>query len=167
MLLGSAAMLAFVGVLLLVLAQRAGAWGVPYFSFTSAHGSSCTNDFVGYTCEPLTLADVEFFGDLDLPDDTAVLSASYRSTHDYRLDAQLAVPPGSAVPALAELREAFGPCRKGVQTPLSTAGLGHTCAMASEEGTDEFGIPASRLFSVGTGLRDDGTLLVGLALRSR
>ena len=166
-LLGSAAMLVFVVVLLVVLAQRAGEWGVPYFSFTSEHGSPCTNDFTGYTCTPLTLADVEFFGDLDLPDDTVVLSASYRSTHDYRLDAQLAIPAGSAAPALSQLREAFGPCRKGVRTPLDTTGLNRTCAMASADGTDETGLPASRLHSVGTGLREDGTRLVGLAVRSR
>jgi len=166
-LLGSAAMLAFVAVLLLVLAQRAGHWGVPYFSFTSANGSPCTNDLVGYTCDPLTLADVEFFGDLDLPDGTVVLAGRYRSTHDYRLDAQLAIPPASAAPALAELHASFGPCRKGVQTPLSTAGLRRTCAMVSDDGVEESGVPASRLYSVGTGLRDDGSRLVGLAVRSR
>ena len=166
-LLGSVGMLAFVGVLLLVLAQRAGGWGVPYFSFTSAHGSSCTNDFMGYSCEPLTLADVEFFGDVDLPDDTVVLAGRYRSTHDYRLEAQLAVPPASAAAALGPLREAFGPCRKGVQTSLSTDGLHRVCIMASEDGVEEYGVPASRLYSVGTGLRDDGTRLVGLAIRSR
>jgi hypothetical protein len=166
-LLGIAAMLAFVAVVLLVLVRQAGEWGVPYFSFTSAHGSPCTNDLTGYTCDPLTLADVEFFGDVDLPDDTTVLAGSYRSTHDYELVAQLAVPAAAAGPALEELREAFGPCREGVRTPLTSTGLSSRCAMASEDGSDEFGEPASRIYAVGTGLRPDGTRLVGLTIRSR
>ncbi len=45
--------------------RYAGGWGVPYFSFTSERGSRCTNDFAGYTCDPVTLADVEFFGDVE------------------------------------------------------------------------------------------------------
>lgn len=166
-LLGTAAMLAFVGILLLVLVRQAGDWGVPYFSFTSAHGSTCTNDFTGYTCEPLTLADVEFFGDVDLPDDTTVLAGSYRATHDYRLDAQLAVPAGSARAALEELREVFGACRRGVTTPLTTTGLRSVCAMASTDGTEKSREPASRIYAVGTGLKKDGTRLIGLAVRSR
>jgi len=164
---GIAAMLAFVAVVLLVLVRQAGNWGVPYFSFTSAHGSPCTNDFTGYTCEPLTLADVEFFGDVDLPDDTAVLAGSYRSTHDYRLTAELAVPPASSDAALEELHEAFGPCRKGVSTPLPSKGLTSRCAMASEDGTDESREPASRIYVVGTGLRKDGSRVIALNIRSR
>jgi len=164
---GIAAMLAFVAVVLAVLVRQAGDWGVPYFSFTSAHGSPCTNDFTGYTCDPLTLADVEFFGDLDLPANTTVLAGSYRSTHDYRLTAQLSVPRTSAAAALKELRTDFGACRGNVSTPLQSAGLTNVCAMASEEGADASGEPASRLYAVGTGLRKDGTRLIGLTIRSR
>jgi hypothetical protein len=164
---GIAAMLAFVAVILAVLVRQAGEWGVPYFSFTSAHGSPCTNDFTGYTCDPVTLADVEFFGDLDLPEDTTVLAGSYRSTHDYQLTAQLSVPPASAAAALKELRTDFGVCRRDVSTPLQTAGLAKVCAMASEEGAEASGEPASRLYAVGTGLRKDGTRLIGLTIRSR
>ena len=43
-------MLAFVALAFWVVSRQAGAWGVPYFSFTSAHGSRCTNGFTGYTC---------------------------------------------------------------------------------------------------------------------
>ena len=42
---------------------------MPYFPFTSDRGSTCKNTLTGYACSPLTLADVEYFGDIDLPDD--------------------------------------------------------------------------------------------------
>jgi hypothetical protein len=88
--------------------------GVPYFSFTSERGSHCTNDFAGYTCEPVTLADVEFFGDVDLPEDSTIISGTYRSTHDYRLDAVLQVPAPHAAAALSGLHESFGKCQPGI-----------------------------------------------------
>ena len=75
-----------------ILTRFAGAWGVPYFTFTSERGSECTNNFTGYVCTPITLAEVEFYADLDLPDDTEVVSGTYRSTHDYQLEALLEVP---------------------------------------------------------------------------
>ena len=164
---GMVLMLAFVGVVLFLLIRQAGEWGVPYFSFTSAHGSPCRNHLTGYTCEPLTLADVEFFGDLDLPDDTEVLSGSYRATHDYELNAQLRVPAASAVAARTELREVFGPCRDGASSPLPRKGLSKFCVLASPTGADERGEMPSRLFSVGTGLDKTGDRLIGLSIRSR
>ena len=69
--------------------RYAGGWGVPYFTFTSERGSTCTNNFTGYICAPVTLADVEFFGEVDLPDDTRVSAPSYTATHDYMLAASL------------------------------------------------------------------------------
>src|SRR4249919_3092219 len=80
---GIALILGKVAVTLAILSQYAGAWGVPYFSFTTDRGSTCKNDLTGYTCSPMTLADVEYFGDIDLPDDSSVVAGSYRSTHDY------------------------------------------------------------------------------------
>lgn len=164
---GTALMLAFVAVVFALLVRQAGEWGVPYFSFTSEHGSPCRNDLTGYTCEPLTLADVEFFGDLDLPDDTVVLAGSYQATHDYEMSAQLRVPKASAKKADRALREAFGPCRKGASTPLPTSGLRKVCAMASENRADQSGELPSRLFAVGTGLDKKGAQVVGLSIRSR
>jgi len=161
-------MLAFASVALVVVTRRAGDWGVPYFSFTSAHGSPCTNDLTGYTCTPLTLEDVEFFGDVDLPDDTAVLTSRYRATHDYQLDARLEAPPASAGTTLKRLNAAYGACRGGVTPPMLTSGLTRVCVMATDdaagETTEEL---SSRIFVVGTGLRKDGTRLVGLSIRSR
>lgn len=164
---GTVLMIAFVAVALTLVVRHAGDWGVPYFSFTSAHGSPCRNNLTGYTCDPLTLADVEFFGDLDVPDDAAVTSGRYRATHDYQLTAQLRVPKASAAGASKQLQEVFGACRQGASSPLQTAGLAKPCVMASDNGADASGEMASRLFSVGTGLDKRGNLLVGLSIRSR
>ena len=52
-------MTGFVMILFGLITRYAGTWGVPYFSFTSDRGSPCTNRLTGYTCDPLTLADVQ------------------------------------------------------------------------------------------------------------
>jgi hypothetical protein len=52
-------MLGSVLVALAILTQYAGAWGVPYFSFTTDRDSTCKNGLAGYTCSAMTLADVE------------------------------------------------------------------------------------------------------------
>ena len=160
-------MLLFVATAFYVVARQAGGWGVPYFSFTSEHGSRCTNGFVGYTCSPLTLADVEFFGDVDLPADTAVLASRYHATHDFELEAQLEVPAASAAKGLEQLNEAYGPCRSGARSALPAAGLGQVCVMSSGDGADESGELPSRLVNVGTGVRKDGVRVVALAISSR
>ena len=118
-LIGIVLMGGFVVVVFVVLSRYAGAWGVPYFSFTTERGSTCTNDFAGYTCTELTLAEVEYFGQFDLPDDTTVLQGRYRSTHDYQLEALLSVPPASRAAALKSLHSNFGPCVNG---PAVTVG---------------------------------------------
>lgn len=160
-------MAAFVGVALLVVVQFAGAWGVPYFSFSTDRGSPCKNNLTGYLCTPLTLTDVEYYSDLDLPDDTVVTSASYRSTHDYQLDAVLEMPAASAAPTLTTLNETFGKCIPGHPSPPATQGLRKVCVQANDDSVVESGEPASRIFIVGTGLRDDGTRVVGLLVKSR
>src|SRR6476660_8647802 len=107
---GTGLMLGSVAVALAILVQYAGGWGVPYFSFTTDRGSTCKNDLTGYTCSPMTLGDVEYFGDLNLPDDSSVINGTYRSTHDYQMEAVIEVPEGSAVQAMTSLRETFGTC---------------------------------------------------------
>ncbi|WP_375426167.1 hypothetical protein [uncultured Friedmanniella sp.] len=164
---GIALMLAFVAVVGGVLVSRAGRWGVPYFSFTSAHGSHCTNNLTGYTCSPLTLADVEFFGDVRLPEDTTVGASTYRATHDFALDARLEVPRASAAAASKQLRSAYGRCQKDAASPLVTAGLRDVCAMVNPDGAEADGQLSSRVYAVGTGLRRDGTLVVAMSVRSR
>ena len=122
-LIGILLMFAFALGTLAIMVRYAGGWGVPYFSFTTENGSRCTNTLTGYECQSMTLADVEFFGRVDLPDNTRVVSASYQSTHDYRLDALLDVPARSADAALYELNETFGKCGKQQPQPLAISGL--------------------------------------------
>ena len=160
-------MLASVSVTLAILTQYAGAWGVPYFSFTTDRGSTCKNDLTGYTCSPMTLADVEYFGDIDLPDDSSVVTGTYRSTHDYQMEAVIDVPAGSAAQALTSLREAFGTCISELPSPVSTEGMQDTCVMANDDIYSESDEPSSRLYLIGTGVRTDGTRVIAMVIKSR
>ena len=164
---GIAMMAGFVLITFAILTRFAGPWGVPYFPFTSDRGSACKNTLTGYVCSPTTLAEVEFHADLDLPDDTRVIEGTYRSTHDYRLEALLEVPPGSADAAIKSLNEAFGPCVGSQPSPLDTQGLKQVCTMATVDAFNDSGEPASRLYVVGTGVREDGTRPVSMTIRSR
>jgi hypothetical protein len=164
---GIALMAGFVLITLAILTRFAGAWGVPYFTFTSERGSECTNNFTGYVCSPITLAEVEFYADLDLPDDTAVVSGTYRSTHDYQLEAQLEAPAASAAAAGKSLSTAFGRCVPNQPSLLDTKGLTKVCVMANSDAFTESGEPPSRLYVVGTGLRKDGSRLIALSIKSR
>ena len=166
-LLGTLLMLGLVAAGLAILAQYAGAWGVPYFTFTSDRGSPCTNNFTGYICSPVTLADVQFFGDVQLPAATKVISGTYRSTHDYMLEADMEVPPPSAAAALKALNTAYGKCIGGHPFPMPTTGLTKLCVIANDTTVTESGEPSSRIYTVGTGLRKDGTRVIALNLRSR
>jgi hypothetical protein len=164
---GIVLMLGSVAVTFAILTQYAGAWGVPYFSFTTDRGSKCTNDLTGYTCSPMTLADIEYFGDVDLPDDSSVVTGSYRSTHDYELEAVLEVPVTSAAQAVAGLEQAFGTCSSELPSPLSTDGMQDICVMANDDVFNESEEPSSRLYLIGTGVRTDGTRVIGMVIRSR
>ena len=164
---GIASMLAIVAVTLGILTQYAGAWGVPYFSFTTDRGSPCKNDLTGYTCSPMTLGDVEYFGDIDLPDDSSVVDGTYRSTHDYQLEAIVEVPGASAAQALTSLNQAFGECIEEIPSPLSGKGIHDTCVMANDDVYSESVEPSSRLYMIGTGVRIDGTRVIGMVIKSR
>jgi hypothetical protein len=164
---GVALMLGSVAVTLAILTQYAGAWGVPYFSFTTDRGSTCKNDLTGYTCSPMTLADVEYFGDVDLPDDSSVVAGTYRSTHDYQMEAVIDVPGGSAAQALTSLREAFGTCISELPSPVSTEDVQDTCVMANDDIYSESDEPSSRLYLIGTGVRTDGTRVIAMVIKSR
>ena len=164
---GTLLMAGVVTVGFLLLSRYAGVWGVPYFSFTTERGSTCKNDFAGYTCTPLTLAEVEFHGEIVLPDDTSVVSGSYRSTHDYQLNAVLDVPAASAPAAGGALNEAYGPCVGGQPPPLDTTGLTQVCVITNSDVVSNDGEPASRLYTVGTGVRADGSRTIVLQIKSR
>lgn len=160
-------MVAFVCICLFVITRYAGYWGVPLFSFQSDNGSECTNDFNGYTCSTVSLADVELHGEIDLPDDTSVVKGTYKVTHDYALDVTLEVPKASAAGALKALNGSFGACGDH-HTGLDTEGLTQLCAMSNENvfgSKDERN--RSRIFNVGTGVRKDGTRVIALSVKSR
>jgi hypothetical protein len=159
--------LGFVAVTLAILTQHAGAWGVPYFSFTTDRGSTCKNDLTGYTCSPMTLADVEYFGEVDLPDDSSVINGTYRSTHDYQMEAVIEVPEGSAVQAMTSLRETFGTCLDEIPSPVSTKGMHDTCVMANDDIYSESEEPSGRLYLIGTAVRTDGTRIIAMVIKSR
>jgi hypothetical protein len=154
-------------VALLVIARYAGGWGIPYFSRTTARGSECVNTFTGFECPSLTLADVGYFGDVELPPDTRVVSSHYRSTHDYQLQAVLEVPPASSAAALAAFTESYGRCVKGHPSPLTERGLTSLCIIANDQTTTESGTPDSRLYVIATAVRADKTRVVNLSVRSR
>lgn len=160
-------MTGFVLVLFWLVLRYAGGWGVPYFAFTSERGSPCTNKLTGYVCDPLTLADVRFYSDAELPPDTVVVSGSYTATHDYVLRARLEVPQASSAAALAALTDEFGGC-VAHPVPMETSQLRDVCVLANGDAVTESGEPPSRLFVIGTGVRvDDGTRVIDLAIRSR
>jgi hypothetical protein len=161
-------MSAFVMVLWALLTSRAGAWGVPYFSFETERGSSCTNNLTGYTCQPVTLADVQFYGDVTLPADTLVVKSRYHATHDFQIEASLLAPAKSAPAALAGLHESFGPCQANHPAPMPTAGLTGVCVLANDDATiTRDSDTSSRLYVVGTALRADGSRLIVMTIQSR
>jgi hypothetical protein len=160
-------MLGSVAVTFAILTQYAGAWGVPYFTFRTDRGSMCKNDFTGYTCSPMTLADVEYFGDVDLPDNSAVVTGTYRSTHDYQMEAIIEVPLDSADSALTSLNQTFGNCISELPSPVSAEGIGKPCVMSNDAVISESDEPSSRLYLIGTGVRTDGTRVIGMVIKSR
>jgi hypothetical protein len=161
-------MTAFVLIAWAVITRYAGGWGVPYFSFQTDRGSSCRNNLTGYTCTKLTLADVEFYGDVELPAASRVLDGTYHATHDYQLQARLVVPKVDAAAAMRGLTESFGRCQPSHPAPMPTAGLINICVLANDdEAITSDGELSGRLFSVGTGLRKDGIRTIFLSVRSR
>lgn len=160
-------MTAFVLIAFGLVTRYAGSWGVPYFGYTSANGSPCTNKLTGFVCSPLTLRDVEFYSDTDLPDDTVVVKGSYTATHDYHLVADLRVPKRSAAPAWRALTDQFGGCQPGHPPPISTRGLSVFCVLANDDAITGAGEPPGRLYVVGTGIRSDGVRVIRMTIRSR
>jgi hypothetical protein len=161
-------MAAFVLISWSVLTRFAGGWGVPYFSFETDRGTPCTNNLTGYVCHQMTVPDIEFYGDVVLPSDTRVIDSTYRSTHDYQLSTQLLVPRTSEGPALAGLHESFGPCVRDHPAPMPTAGLTALCVLANDDATiTRDADTSSRIYTVGTGLRQDGSRVIAMFVRSR
>jgi hypothetical protein len=164
---GTLLMVGFVAAAFAVLTSYAGGWGVPYFGFTTPGGTRCTNTFTGYDCSSPTLADVEDWGDIELPDNTSVVSGTYHSTHDYALAAVVEVPASTQQVALQRLNQAFGGCVPQHPAPATMAGLTRVCILANDDSVVSSGEPTSRIYTVGTGLRRDGSRVIDFAIRSR
>ena len=160
-------MAAFVLISWSVLTRYAGAWGVPYFTFQTERGSACTNGITGYTCSPVTLPDITFYGDVALPAGTRVVSSRYHATHDYQLGAQLLVPRARADAAFRSLADSFGRCQPGHPAPMPTNGLSHVCVFANDDSIADDVDAGSRLYTVGTALRPDGARVITLDIKSR
>ena len=150
-----------------LITRYAGSWGVPFFSYTSERGSTCTNTMTGYVCDPLTLADVEFYTDVDLPGDTRVVSGSYTATHDYTLNASLRMSAKSQAAGLKALQREYGGCRSDRPAPFPTTGLSQFCVLANDNATSRTGDPPGSLYVIGTGLAKNGTRVVSVSVRSR
>lgn len=50
---------------------------------------------------------------------------------------------------------------------MSTEGMRHNCVMANADAVDESDEPSTRLYMIGTGVRNDGTRVIGMVIRSR
>jgi hypothetical protein len=96
-----------------------------------------------------------------------VVAGTYRSTHDYQMEAVVEVPGTSADQAMTELKDAFGKCNGEIPSPVSTKGMHDTCVMANDDVYGESDEPSSRVYLIGTGIRKDGTRVIGLVIKSR
>jgi hypothetical protein len=164
---GSLLMVGSVLIALAILVRFAGDWGVPYFSFTTDRGSVCRNDLVGYTCTRVTVADINFYADVDLPAQTQVVEARYHATHDYQLDANLAVPRAQSGAALKVLRKSYGRCQPGHPSLLDGSGVKSLCVMANDEAGAMATSETSRVFVVATGVTSAGVRRIVMTVKSR
>ena len=160
-------MAALVAIAAALALGSAGSLGVPYFSFTADGGSHCRNNLAGFTCEPLTRKDLQFYADVQLPADTKIIRASYTETHDYSLSALLEIPRESAAAANKSLVAAFGKtCIPEHYTALDPTGLSHLCVRANDD-TVTSGTPSGSLYIVTSGVARDGTMVIEMEIKSR
>jgi len=152
-----------------ILSKFAGGWGVPYFTFVTDRGTTCTNDFTGYHCDNLTLADIEWWGDVQLPADTKRISSYYKSTNNFSLDALVEIPVAQQKKTLKSLGKTFGSCQPDHPTQLDTTGLTKICVRANDVTADiESSKPLSdTVYEVTTAYRANGALLVNIHEESR
>lgn len=162
-------MIVLVAIPLVILSRYAGGWGVPYFSFNTDRGSTCTNDLTGYHCDTVSVSDIQWWGDIKLPSETTVLSSHYKSTSDFTLDAVVAVPKKDASQTLKSTNKTFGSCQADHPTQLDTIGLKKVCVRANDAtiSSDRSGPFADTLYEITTGARSDGSLIIGIHEESR
>lgn len=152
-----------------ILSRYAGGWGVPYFTFVTDRGTTCTNDFTGYHCDHLTKADIEWWGDIRLPARTRLISSYYKSTNNFRLDALMEIPASKQKWMTAELQKSFGPCLADHPTRMDTTGLRKLCVRANDvsDSIDSSKPLADTLYEVTTGFRKNGAMYLNLHEESR
>lgn len=161
-------MIVLAAIPFLILSRYAGGWGVPFFSFETDRGSTCTNDIAGYHCDDVTVEDIRWWGDVEVPTSATVLSSHYQATHDFTLDAVLSVPKQDAAGTLAGINKTFGACQAGHPTQLDTTGLAKVCIRANDVTTSDSAATFSdTLYEVSTGTRKDGTLVISIHEESR
>ncbi|GAB3925300.1 hypothetical protein GCM10011575_05360 [Microlunatus endophyticus] len=167
-LIGIGVMIVLAATPFFILSKYAGGWGVPYFSFVTSRGTTCTNDFTGYTCDHLTRADIEWWGDLTLPTGTKILSSHYESTHDFTLDALVEIPVADQKHTLAELQKSFGDCIADHPTSMDTTGVKKLCVRANDASDPMDSSPLSdTLYEISTGYRANGALVLNIHEQSR
>ncbi|MDN5725081.1 MAG: hypothetical protein L0G99_03990 [Propionibacteriales bacterium] len=169
-LIGVLLMALVVGGCLLYLTRRAGEWGIPYFSFTTPGGSTCTNQWAGYTCEDVTDADFAEWAKLALPERTRLVEAKYTRTHNYQLRAVLRTEADPAVvdAAWRKIAQRFGRCQDIGVPPMEFVDYTDVCLINSRLGPPETsGVPAGENWTVSTAIAPDGTRLTIIDLASR
>lgn len=162
-------MLVLVAIPVVILSRFAGGWGVPYFSFTTDRGGECTNKLIGYSCDKLTIDDIRWWGDVKLPDDTKIEHAHYESTQNFKLDAVVVVPKDEAKKTHQGLVKTFGSCGRDRPSNIDENKLKHRCVMANQASDPKrhHGPVANRNYVISTGLRADGSRMIGIQEESR
>jgi len=167
-LIGIGLMLALVAGGLGILGSQAGDWGVPYFSFTTENGTTCTNTWIGHTCDDVTLADFEQWADLQVPEGTTLLSASYTKTNaDFEVVAELRTDPEHAKEFGELLKEKYGKCQDAGYRPEELADHDEVCLVNSVLARGTQDAPLTRRWLLSTGVAKDGTRLTLLTFASR
>lgn len=160
-------MAAFVGTAWWMLTRFAGTWGVPYFSFTTDNGSSCTNNWTGYVCDSITPADYLLYTGQPVPRGTVIISGSYAVTHDFTVEAVLVSNKASAANAYKALTGAYGRCGAG-PTPDELSQATQICRMTTDDdatATDK--PPPDKTYTVVTGLLKNGQRVTVVQIQSR
>ena len=155
------------GALLWGVTRFAGAWGVPYFSFTTDNGSTCKNTLTGFVCDSITPADFALYSREPLPPGTVIASGTMEITHDYTINAVLVTTKAEAAKAAKVLTKEYGKCGSG-PTPPELAKATKVCRMTTDDdATQTDRPPPDKTYTVTTGLMKNGQRVTVLQIQSR
>lgn len=154
----------------LILSGLAGRWGVPGFAFTNDYGSDCKNNLTGYTCSPMTLADIEQATGFDLPEDAEVQSSLLTMPND-EVQAQILLTAQQAeeIAVHDRLQQNYGDCSPLAASPLnSIPGLTDLCVRTNMGVTvTEAEQATTKLWRVSVANTPEGNVLVDFDIRNR